>query len=1055
MKRVALIATVAALPVACAPPAPVPPPPSPEPHPPDCEAWKSGRFHGFSVGADADAVRSCLRAGADPNARDHDNRTPLHEAVGWELNLGVISALMAGGADTNALDWAGTTPLHDAARWRDLAIVTALIESGADVNARDANGRTPLHAALGNSDPAVARALLASGADPLARDDRDVIADPAHCEHWNTRWFAAAAAPETMARCIESGADVGALNEHGETPLIVAASHGRAVPAAALLDGGADANARDSESRTVLHHAVIGGSPEVVALLLEAGADVHARDDDGATPLILPKWQVRHGHATLSEPAVVDLLIGAGAEVKARDDDGWTALHAVASNPDAPNALQVAKRLLESGADPNAHDYWGGTPLPLALAVRGDNEALVRALLGAGADVAAGGRGESALHAAAGASTNPGVLVALLETGAEVNARDTAGATSLHRAAGAGASAAVVEVLLGAGADVAARDTAGNTPLHRAATGRSATNVDLLLAAGADVHARDHGGNTPLHILAMARATTSRRHAGPVAAALVRAGADMIARNDEGRTPLQAAFSLGHAHVVDELLELGADPEPRGTPEWDGGPTTCKLGVGDFLHSATAETLEECIDSGADVNARDPVDRTPLHYLAVAERSPPALVGMLADAGADIDARDDSGDTPLHMAMGAGRLAMAAALLEAGADVNAGSRWGGTPLHRAVERRQDAVELVSLLVGAGAIVDSRNMFGQTPLRRALDAGRPDIVDTLVQLGADPSILDDSGNVPDHTSCERWNTSNFFAAAGAEVVADCIRHGADVGARDDKGFTPLHLAARHNPDPAIVSALLEAGAEVNTWATGMGHHGSILTSAGADPNLRTDRGYTSLHEAVAANSSPDVVLALLEAGADVNAQVEGKTPLHMALEAAEPDVVEVLLERGAEVNAGADGGKAPLRTALWAADPDVVEMLLHRGAEANARWSDGATPLHEAAARGPPLAVVELLVQAGADLRAPGPRGRTPLHLAAWSPAKYQRLLQLGADPAALDDFGWTPLDYLQFSSPHTWLPTRPQTWHTWPPTRFSLGHTSVNPCRAVAGPSPL
>lgn len=669
MKRVVLIATVAALPVACAPPAPVPPPPSPEPHPPDCEAWKSGRFHGFSVGADADAVRSCLRAGADPNARDHDNRTPLHEAVGWELNLGVISALMAGGADTNARDWAGTTPLH------------------------------------------------------------------------------------------------------------------------------------------------------------------------------------------------------------------------------------------------------------------------------------------------------------------------------------------------------------------RAATGRSATNVDLLLAAGADVHARDHGGNTPLHILAMARATTSRRHAGPVAAALVRAGADMIARNDEGRTPLQAAFSLGHAHVVDELLELGADPEPRGTPEWDGGPTTCKLGVGDFLHSATAETLEECIDSGADVNARDPVDRTPLHYLAVAERSPPALVGMLADAGADIDAPDDSGDTPLHMAVGAGRLAMAAALLEAGADVNAGSRWGGTPLHRAVERRQDAVELVSLLVGAGAIVDSRNMFGQTPLRRALDAGRPDIVDTLVQLGADPSILDDSGNVPDHTSCERWNTSNFFAAAGAEVVADCIRHGADVGARDDKGFTPLHLAARHNPDPAIVSALLEAGAEVNTWATGMGHHGSILTSAGADPNLRTDRGYTSLHEAVAANSSPDVVLALLE--------------------------------RGAEVNAGADGGKAPLRTALWAADPDVVEMLLHRGAEANARWSDGATPLHEAAARGPPLAVVELLVQAGADLRAPGPRGRTPLHLAAWSPAKYQRLLQLGADPAALDDFGWTPLDYLQFSSPHTWLPTRPQTWHTWPPTRFSLGHTSVNPCRAVAGPSPL
>ncbi|MCY3943810.1 MAG: ankyrin repeat domain-containing protein [Gemmatimonadetes bacterium] len=49
--------------------------------------------------------------------------------------------------------------------------------------------------------------------------------------------------------------------------------------------------------------------------------------------------------------------------------------------------------------------------------------------------MAAGGRSESALHAAAGASTNPGVLTALLEAGADVAARDTAGNTPLHRAA--------------------------------------------------------------------------------------------------------------------------------------------------------------------------------------------------------------------------------------------------------------------------------------------------------------------------------------------------------------------------------------------------------------------------------------------------------------------------------------------------------------------------------------------------------------------------------------------------------------------------------------------
>ena len=757
-------------------------------------------------------------------------------------------------------------------------------------------------------------------------------------------------------------------------------------------------NARDDDNRTPLHWAVRQGTPEVVALLLAAGAEVDARDEDGATPLLGPgRWEYS-GDRAVPEPAAVDLLLDAGADANARDRSGRTVLHTAVSEPDAPNALPSAGRLLESGADPNARDDQGRTPLHLAVA--GDNEALVNTLLQAGADVhARAGGGASALHAAAGASADPAVLAALLEAGVDVGARDSRGATALHKAARSGKSTAVVEFLLEAGAEVAELDSAGETALHHAASADNTATVAALLAAGADVHARNRNGETALH----KGASWPSVHAGSIATILVHGGADINALDDAGRTPLQLAFRHNNWWARYELQELGAEPEAQDIPERNAGPGICELLDRDFVNAATAESLKECIESGADVNSRDRTGQTPLHRVA--------------------------------------------------------GGWG------------DPVELVSLLVGAGAIVDARDEHGRTPLHDALDAENPAVFERLIQLGADPTLPDDSGNVPDPTSCRRWNTRIFFGIAQADVVAHCIRRGADVtdafeertrtgragttplhlasmwtrdpavisvmagagadvNARDDRNYAPLHLTARHNANPAIVSALLEAGAEVNAWATG--YHvdegwdytplheatanrnpavAAVLVEGGAHVNARGWEGWTPLHLAAARACGPVVINMLAGAGADPNLRAnKGQTPLHEAARTNDnPEVIAALLKAGADVNVRAGGGRTPLHTAAKEANPAVVAVLLEAGADVNARTRDGNTPLHEAASWASNPAVLELIVKAGADLQARGRWGRTPLH-AAGRPAKFSVLLSLGADPTALDDDGRTPSD---------------------------------------------
>ena len=693
----------------------------------------------------------------------------------------------------------------------------------------------------------------------------------------------------------------------------------------------------------------------------------------------------------------------------------------------------------------------------------------VTACLEAGADVNARQEdGNTPLHFAAGSSGDLAVITALLAAGADVDARNNGGNTALRLAAGGrlvettrsgidfAENPAVVAALLAAGADVnpeSPRYGYMGSPLYAAAFVEDLETVGLLLEAGADIHARDWRGDTPL----LAAADWGGFRNPEMLEVLVEAGADVNDRNDAGQTVLERALRSPAdrvAGVVRRLLDLGADATAPG-----------------ILWAASRRDHPELVTmllaAGADVNA--PVRngrQSPLH--AAAFDGGPGVIAALVAGGAVVDAHDDRGITPLLRAVEEKNPANVAALIEAGADVHARTRDGDTPLHLAAirppkpyARRDDPPEpdtlMVMALAAAGADINARNDRGETPLHVATRNRHQPVVNRLLGLGADPGAVDDLGRAPRPAVCD-WMGEFHFVSAPWESVIGCLRAGADVHARNEDGETPLHvLASGGKPDgypvARVIDAFVEAGADVNARDRGGGtplHAAAVLPAdvatekvasfldAGADANARDDQGSTPLHLAAGLGwrDNDSIVSLLVAAGADIHATDDGgRTALHVALRTDNPSVTARLIELGADTGARDDSGHvanpvdcARFNTATFfrLASTETVDGCIGGGADVNATFDytlgsasqpDGSTPLHFASARARDPRVVPLLVRAGAEVNALSASGETPLHVAARrtdNPATIVALIEAGAEPGVWSrgihsSYGWTPL----------------------------------------------
>ena len=255
-------------------------------------------------------------------------------------------------------------------------------------------------------------------------------------------WMAINAQDATALReAVEAGADVNQPNEEGRVPLYRALVLQNQLLIDTLLSLGADPNAKDHRGDPLLFTALsIGNGPGSLALI-KAKADTNAHDSIGMSAL---------GYAmSLDQPDIIAALITAGADINAPSaaSDGGAAaapiFFAIRSGK-----LAIVQQLIAAGANVNAADQKGSTPLHRAVLMRPAeySTALVAALLRAGADANAmrpnGGAPIHNLIFGADDLAPPAVAqiaTLLVQHGADVNlpaARDGASALDIARTKG-------------------------------------------------------------------------------------------------------------------------------------------------------------------------------------------------------------------------------------------------------------------------------------------------------------------------------------------------------------------------------------------------------------------------------------------------------------------------------------------------------------------------------------------------------------------------------------------------------------------------------------------
>uniref|UniRef100_A0A8C2ZT29 Ankyrin repeat and FYVE domain containing 1 n=1 Tax=Cyclopterus lumpus TaxID=8103 RepID=A0A8C2ZT29_CYCLU len=753
------------------------------------------------------------------------------------------------------------------------------------------------------------------------------------------------------------------LDNNGDLALDLALARKLESIATTLVNNKADVDMVDQSGWSLLHKAIQRGDEFASIFLIRHSAQVNAATVGAVeTPLHLvcsfsPK---KHSEEVMSGMArIAEALLKTGANPNMQNSKGRTPLHEAVASGNEPvfNQLLQCKQL-----DLELKDHEGSTALWLALQyITVASDPSVNPF-------------EDDAPVVNGTSFDENSFAAqLIQRGSNPDAPDTATENCLmQRAARAGNEAAAL-FLATHGAKVNHVNKWGESPLHTACRSGLASLTAELLQQGANPNLQTQKAlpddtvgvatQTPLHM------AIAHNHPDVVSVILEQKANALHATNNfqiipdfslkdsMDQTVLGLALWTGMHNIAAQLLGSGASINDT----MSNGQTLLHMAI----QRQDSKSALFLLEHQADISVRTQEGQTALQ-LAISNQLP-LVVDAICTRGADMSVVDDKGDPPLWLALENGLEDIASTLVRHGCDATSWSTGPSgcqqTLLHRAVDENNEVT--ACFLVRSGCDVNSTRQpgpngegdeearDGQTPLHLASSWGLEEVVQCLLEFGANVNAQDAEGRAPIHPAISSQHN----------VIIQLLISHPDIrlNIRDRQGMTPFACAMTNKNNKAAEAILKrEPGAAEQV----------------------DNKGRNFLHVAVQ-NADIESVLFLISVQANVNSRVQDAaklTPLHLAVQAGSEIIVRNLLLAGAKVNELTKHRQTALHLAAQQDLATICSVLLENGVDFAAEDENGSNALHLAVMQGRLNNVRTLLTESNIDAEAFNLRGQSPMHV---------------------------------------------------------------------------